>query len=137
MKKRIRSFLYKDKEMHLNDVLNKCKEYGYPITASGLYHAGLKNGFLIRKEKRKSLEFDKIKFFDWLKKATQEIPEGYVSINQLHYDLNISLSQAYILIKLPESNAIKIGSGKGIFYVDPERIKAIIKERENQHKEQW
>ncbi|NLM00822.1 MAG: hypothetical protein GX220_05145 [Treponema sp.] len=123
--------------MHLKDVLSKCKELDYPITASALYVAGLKNGFLIRKEKGKSLEFNKEKFFEWLNKAKAKIPEGWVTVNQLHSILNISLSQAYILIKLPESNAKKIGAGKGVFYVDPERIKAIIKERENQHKEQW
>lgn len=123
--------------MHLNDVLEKCKELGYPITASALYVAGLKNGFLIRKEKCKSLEFNKEKFFEWLNKAKAEIPDGWVSVNQLHTILNISLSQAYILIKLPESNAKRIGSGKGVFYVDPERVRAIIKERENLHKEKW
>ena len=70
--------------MHLKDVLNKCKEEDYPITASGLYYAGIKNGFLTKKEGNRNLDFNKEKFFEWLEKAKEEIPEGWVSINQLH-----------------------------------------------------
>ena len=121
--------------MFLKDVLNKCKEEGYPVTSSGLYYAGEKYGFLIKKEGNRSLEFDKDKFFDWLKKAKQEIPEGWVSLNELHIKLDISLSQAYILSKDPASGAKAFGAGPGVIYVDPERIKAIIKPREHDHKE--
>ena len=117
--------------------MNKCEVEGYPVTSSGLYYAGEKYGFLIKKEGNRSLEFDKDKFFDWLKKAKQEIPEGWVSLNELHIKLNISLSQAYILSKDPASGAKAFGAGPGVIYVDPERIKAIIKQRENDHKEKW
>ena len=41
--------------------MNKCKEEGYPVTSSGLYYAGEKYGFLIKKEGNRSLEFDKDK----------------------------------------------------------------------------
>ncbi len=123
--------------MHLKDVLNKCKEENYPITASGLYYAGIKNGFLFKKEGSRNLDFNKEKFFEWLEKAKEEIPEGWVSVNQLHSILDISLAQAYILIKDPESNSKYIGAGKGVLYVDPERVKKIIEKRANQHKENW
>lgn len=123
--------------MHLNDVLNKCKEEGYPITASGLYQSGLKFGFLTKKEGNRNLDFNKDKFLEWLKKAKEEIPEGWVSINELHKIVDVSLSQAYILSKDPESGARSFGSGAGVTYVDPERIKAIIKQREDKHREHW
>lgn len=123
--------------MFLKDVLNKCKEEGYSVTSSGLYYAGEKYGFLIKKEGNRNLEFDKEKFLEWLAKAKQEIPEGWVSINELHNILGISLSQAYILSKDEDSGAKTFGAGPGVIYVDPERIKAIIKQRENDHKEKW
>ncbi len=123
--------------MFLKDVLNKCKEEGYPVTASGLYFSGKKYGFLIKKEGCRNFDFDKEKFFEWLRKAKEEIPENWVSLNQLHKDLNISLSQAYILSKDPESGAKSFGAGVGVVYVDPERIKQIIRKREDEHKEKW
>lgn len=123
--------------MHLKDVLNKCKEKDYPITASGLYYAGVKNGFLTKKEGNRNLDFNKEKFFEWLEKAKEEIPEGWVSINQLHSILDISLAQAYILTRDPESGARYFGAGKGVLYVDPERVKTIISKRADQHKEKW
>lgn len=123
--------------MYLKDVLNKCKEEGYLVTSSGLYYAGEKYGFLIKKEGNRSLEFDKDKFNEWLKKAKQEIPKGWVSINELHNVLGISLSQAYILSKDEDSGAKTFGAGPGVIYVDPERIKEIIKRRNDSHKEDW
>ena len=123
--------------MFLKDVLNKCKEEGYPVTSSGLYYAGTKYGFLKKQEGNRNLEFDKEKFLEWLAKAKQEIPEGWVSINQLHTVLAISLSQAYILSKDPESGAKAFGAGPGVIYVDPERIKEISKRRNDSHKEKW
>lgn len=123
--------------MHLKDVLNKCKEENYPITAAGLYYAGIKNGFLTKREGERNLDFNKEKFFDWLKKAKEEIPEGLVPMSQLPSLFNISLAQAYVLIKDPESNVKTFGAGKGIIYVNPESIKNIIAKRKNQHKEEW
>lgn len=123
--------------MHLKDVLNKCKEKGYPITASGLYYAGMKNGFLTKKEGSRNLDFDKEKFFEWLENAKEEIPDGFVTINELHSILGISLAQAYILVKDPESDARYFGAGKGVLYVHPGRVKAIIEKRANEHKENW
>ena len=123
--------------MYLKDVLNKCKEMGYPVTASGLYFAGKRFGFLIKKEGIRNLEFNKEKFYEWIDKARQEIPEGWVTLNQLHKDTGISLSKLYTLSKDPDSGAKSFGSGCGVVYVDPERIKEIIRKRENEHKEEW
>ena len=122
--------------MFLKDVLNKCREEGYPITSGGLYYAGKKYGFLVKKD-GKNLDFNKDKFFEWLHKAKEEIPEGWVSLNQLHNELGISLSQAYILSKDPKSEARTFGAGPGVVYVNIERIRAIINERKRNHQENW
>lgn len=123
--------------MYLKDVLNKCKEEGYPVTSAGLYWAGKKFGFLKKNEGCRNLEFDKVKFFEWLKKAKEEIPEGWVPLAQLPKLFNISLSKAYILSKDKNSGARSFGSGVGVIYVDPKRIEDVIKQREESHKEKW
>lgn len=123
--------------MFLKDVLEKCREKGYPVTPSGLYYAGKKYGFLKKNDGIRNLDFNKDKFFDWLNKAKQEIPEGWVPLSALPEKLNISLSQAYILSKDVNSGARSFGAGAGVLYVDPERIKDVIKKREENHKEKW
>lgn len=123
--------------MYLKDVLNKCREEGYPITASGLYYAGKKFNFIVKREGNRNLEFDKEGFFKWLNKAKEEIPEGWVPLSALPEKLGISLSQAYILSKDENSGAKGFGAGEGVIYVDPRRIEEIIKQREDSHKEKW
>ena len=121
--------------MFQKDVLNKCKEEGYPITASGLYRAGHKYGFIIKREGKKRVKLDKVKFLEWLSKATEQIPKGWMTLNDLHKELNVSLSEVYVLIKDPESNIKRIGTGRGIIYADPKQIKKIIEKRKNSRKE--
>lgn len=123
--------------MFLKDVLNKCKEEGYPVTAGGLYFAGKKYGFLKKCEGSRNLEFDKQGFFEWLKKAKEEIPEGWMTFNDIHKKLGISLSQVYIICKDPASEARSFGAGIGVMYADPKRVEKLIKQRENDHKEKW
>lgn len=123
--------------MYMKDVVNKCKERGYEITKMGLYNAGKKYGFISKVNDKHSLEFDKDKFLEWLDKATEEIPAGWLSVKQIADKFGISIAQAYILVKDENSGARAIGSGAGVIYVDPKRIEQIIKKRENSHKEQW
>ena len=123
--------------MFLKDVLNKCKEKGYPVSASGLYFSGRKYGFLKRKEGSRNLDFDEAGFFEWLHKATEKIPEGWLPLSEVAKELGISLSQIYILIKDEDSKVRSFGAGKGVLYVEPERIKRIIRKREENHKEKW
>ena len=121
--------------MFQKDVLNKCKEEGYPITASGLYRAGYKYGFIVKKEGKKRVTLNKTKFLEWLSKAKEQVPKGWMTLNDLHKELNVSLSEVYILIKDPESNVKRIGTGRGIIYADPKQIKKIIEKRKNSRKE--
>ena len=123
--------------MFLKDVLNKCKEEGYPVTASGLYYAGNKYGFFVKKEGSRKLEFNKDKFFDWLNKAEEQVPEGWMSLNEISKKLKISLSQTYILSKDANSGVKSFGAGPGVLYADPKRIEEIIKQRRESHKEKW
>ena len=126
-----------DEKLFLKDVLNKCKEEGYPVTASGLYYAGNKYGFLIKKEGSRNLEFNKDGFFEWLNKAKEEVPAGWMSLNEISKKLGISLSQAYILSKDDKSGAKSFGAGPGVLYADPKRFEEIIKQRSESHKEKW
>ena len=123
--------------MFLKSVLDKCKEEGYPITSTGLYYSGKKYGFLKKNNKSRRLDFDKDKFYTWLNKAKQEIPRGWVSINEMSKRLGISLSQAYILSKDKDSGAKCFGAGPGVLYVELERIKTIIEQRNESRKEKW
>lgn len=123
--------------MYVKDVINKCKERGYEITKMGLYTAGKKYGFISKADNKRSLEFDKDKFLEWLDKATEEIPAGWLSVKQIAEKFEISIAQAYFLVKDENSGARTIGSGVGVIYVDPKRIEQIIKKRQDSHKENW
>lgn len=123
--------------MYVKDVINKCKERGYEITKMGLYTAGKKYGFVSKADNERSLEFDKDKFLEWLDKATEEIPAGWLSVKQIAEKFGISIAQAYLLVKDENSGARTIGSGVGVIYVDPKRIEQIIKKRQDSHKEKW
>ena len=120
--------------MHIKDVLNKCEELGLRISKSGLYQIGYKKGFIKKVDGR--VDFDKDKFFEWVEKHNEKVPDGYLTLNQLHDELNVSLPYIYKLIKDKDSGVIKAGA-KGVMYADPKRIKAIIKKREDSHKENW
>lgn len=123
--------------MCLVDILKKCKDEGYPIGRMGLYLAGKREGFLSKKEGQRTYDFDKEKFLLWLHKAKEQAPEGWVSVKELSEKFDISLAQAYILVKDEKSGAKSFGSGKGVIYVEPRRIEEIIKEREGRHKVNW
>ena len=123
--------------MHIKDVINKCKERGYEITKMGLYTAGKKYGFISKADNERSLEFDKDKFLEWLEKATEKVPLGWLTVKQISEHFGVSVSQAYILIKDENSGARAIGSGAGVIYADPKRIEQVIEKRKNSHKEQW
>ena len=123
--------------MYMKDVLSKCKERGYEITKMGLYIAGKKHGFILKNSEKHLLEFDKDKFLEWLEKAIEKVPSGWLTVKQISERFGISLSQAYILIKDENSGARAIGSGAGVIYADPKRIEQVIENRKNSHKEQW
>lgn len=123
--------------MHLKDVLNKCKEEGYPITAGGLYFSGKKYGFLVKEEGSRNLVFDKTKFYEWLNKAKCEAPKGWLTVKEISEKFNISVSQAYILIKDPDSGAKSFGPGPGVLYANIGKIKSVIRKRERNHQENW
>lgn len=118
--------------MYFSELMKKCKDEGIEISRMGLYTSGKKYGFIIQNKDSKSNDFNKEKFLDWIKLAKEKAPENWVTVNQLHNQLNISLSQAYLLIKDEESGARTFGT-KGVLYVDPERIKEIISKRGNKY----
>ena len=123
--------------MHMNDVVRKCEEKGYKITKQGIYLAGKKYGFLTRPDEQHSWDFNQEKFLEWLDKAIEEIPEGWLTLNEASKVLNISLAQMYILVKDENAGVKYFGAGKGVMYVDPKRIEKIIEERKAKHEYEW
>lgn len=123
--------------MHMNDVLKKCEEKGYKITKQGLYQAGQKYGFLNKLDGQHAWDFDQKKFLEWLEKATEEIPQGWVTLNEASKILKVSLPQMYILVKDEKSGAKYFGAGKGVMYVDPKRIEKVIKDNKARHQYIW
>lgn len=117
--------------MKLKNILQECIRRGYPISAQGLYSAGERNGFITNvtgtRENPNPRIFDREKFEEWLKGALEDIPEGYISVNEASKELNVGLNRIYNAINYEGLDYKKIGSGKGIYYVDRERIKEHLK----------
>lgn len=123
--------------MKLKQVLQKCEEEGYPITRAGLYYAGKNYGFLISSEGNRKLEFDKDKFLEWLKRAKEEVPEGWVPIKDLPAILKMNIVYCYEYAKDERVGAKRIGAGRGVLYVDPQRVKEVIENDRNKDKINW
>lgn len=123
--------------MKLKQVLQKCEEEGYPMTPAGLYYAGKTCGFLVSSEGMRTLEFDKKKFLEWLRKAKEEIPKGWVPVKELPEILGINLVYCYEYVKDERVGAKRFGAGKGVIYVDPSRVKAVVEEDRNRNKINW
>ena len=111
------------------DALKKCKEEGYQITRAGLYHAGKNHGFLIKHEGLRELEFDKVKFMAWLRKAKEEIPENYITVKQLSDEFGINIVYACRVrrILVGEGKGKRIVDGSGGMYVDWNAIEDYVK----------
>lgn len=123
--------------MFIEDVLKKCEDEGCKITRSGLYATGKRIGFIRKIEGVKSLEFDKKLFLEWIEKKKETPPEGWISVKQISEKYNVSLPQAYLLIKDEDCEIVTVGPGRGIKYVDPERIEKIIQKHRNRNKIDW
>ena len=121
------------------DALKKCKEEGYQITRAGLYHAGKNHGFLIKHGGLRELEFDKVKFMAWLRKAKEEIPENYITVKQLSDEFGINIVYAYKMAKIliGEGKGKRIGSGSGVMYVDRNAVEDYIKTSEEESVINW
>lgn len=98
----------------------------------GLYISGKKYGFIYENEKTKTKEFDKEKFLKWIELTKEKAPENWLTVKQLSEKMNISISQAYILIKDEDSGVRTFGTN-GVMYVDPSRIEKIIAKRGNRY----
>ena len=118
--------------IHISELMRKCEEEGIKITKMGLYVSGEKYGFIYEDEKNKTKEFDKEKFLKWIELAKEKAPENWLTVKQLSEKMNISISQAYILIKDENSGARTFGTN-GVMYVDPSRIEKIIAKRGNRY----
>lgn len=126
-------------KIRIVDALKKCEDEGYPITRMGLYLAGQKNGFLVKKEGMRNFEFDKCKFLEWLRKAKEEIPENYISVKQLSTEYGINMSYSYNIAKelLSKEQARYIGSGKGVLYVYRKAVEELIAQNKQKSIINW
>ena len=107
-----------------DDILNMIKEWSST--------SGKKYGFIYENEKSKTKEFDKEKFLKWIELAKEKAPENWLTVKQLSEKMNISISQAYILIK-DENSGARTFVTNGVMYVDPSRIEKIIAKRGNRY----
>ncbi len=104
--------------MRLKVVLQRCKELGYDISASGLYQAGHTHGFLNKQEKGRGLDFDKEKFEKWIAGASKEIKPGYMTLAEIAKKSGYTVGRVWQIVQeLPETCKQKIGTGKGVLYV--------------------
>ena len=122
--------------MFVEDVLKKCEVEGHKITRSALYQIGKKEGFITKKEGVKSLDFNKELFLKWIEKTKEKAPEGWITLKEVSEKFNVSLPQAYLLVKDKDCNIKKIGV-RGVMYVDPKTIERIIEKRKNRNKIKW
>lgn len=123
--------------MYMKDVVRKCHEKGYKVSRNYIYAAGLKYGFLKRVPGQRGLELDQKKFLEWVDKALEEAPEGWVTLKELVKMKGISMNMAYEIVKDKAAGARRIGSGQGIIYVDPKTIDVAIKKYKNRHSYEW
>ena len=123
--------------MYMKDVLRYCEEHGKKITKMGIYYAGKKNNFIFKVEGKNEMVFDREKFLEWFRKATEEIPKGYISVSEMRKKYNIPLTRSYEIVKDPRLNVKCIGSGKGIKYVDESRLREVISDSENKRRYNW
>ena len=122
--------------MFVEDVLKKCEVEGHKITRSALYQIGKKEGFITKKEGVRSLDFNKELFLKWIEKTKEKAPEGWITLKEVSEKFNVSLPQAYLLVKDKDCNIKKIGVRK-VMYVDPKTIEKIIEKRKNRNKIKW
>lgn len=124
--------------MRLREVLRDCKDRGLDITASWLYMAGEKHGFIVNGTGSRSQPnerfLDRRKFEEWLDAVTAEVPEGYLPVSKAAKELDISVSLMYRFISNGEVPTKQVGAGKGMTYVDIAGAKEFIAKRGIGHK---
>lgn len=120
--------------VYVTEVLERCKEKGYRITRMGLYIAGKREGFIVKKNGEKELDVDK--FNKWLERAIEEIPDGYLSAKQIIEKYGVSQVEAYFILNDPDCESEKFGAHR-VLYAKQERIERVIAKRNKKHKYNW
>lgn len=116
--------------MKMEQIILKCAQAGIYFSRRAIYDAGEKYGFTIKKENQTALEFDEEKFNEWLKLVTDKIPEGFQTMKECSKSLNLSVVTIWKYCKEhPEIETKKVGSKKGVTYVNIDQIRKIIKLR--------
>lgn len=106
----------------------RCAQAGIYFTRQAIYDAGKKYGFTIKSDNSKNLELDEEKFNEWLKFVTEKIPEGFHSMKECAKALNISVVTVWKWCKEhPEIETKKVGSKKGVTYVNIDKLREVIK----------
>ena len=104
--------------MKMMQVVQYCKEHGYPITAPAIYQAGKKYGFISKVEGKYHLKFNKDKFLEWFNHSKEKVPEGYISIKNCSEIFHLSKPTCYTIAKDIMVKTVRRGAGKGILYVN-------------------
>ena len=118
----------------INDVVQRCKEKGYKITRQGIYLAGKREGFIYENDSGKQLDLEK--FDKWLEKATEQVPDNYLSAKDIVKKYHVSQVFAYTVLK--DSDCVCKNFGyKGIIYGEEKSVEDVITKYRNKHKYNW
>lgn len=108
----------------------RCVQAGIYFSRQAIYDAGKKYGFLTNTENEKELDFDEEKFNAWVKIVTDEVPEGFRTMNECAKVLNLSVVSIWKYCRdNPEIETKKVGSKKGVTYVNINQLRKVIQLR--------
>lgn len=114
----------------INDILRRLKDkYNINYSRNGFYWVGVQENFLIKTGSR--YKFDEEKFKEWLNNKVNNIPEGWLSLDEVAEKFKKSRVQIFNIIKNNNIETLMIGRNKKkkAIYVKPESIERIIEKR--------
>ncbi len=100
----------------LKAALAFCLENNYSLTKMGLRYTGKKYGFISKAEDgfHWVVDFEKLK--EYVKKATEKIPEGWIPVKESIGE-EVPIEYVYKWIKEGKIESRRYGPGKGKLYI--------------------
>jgi predicted DNA-binding protein YlxM (UPF0122 family) len=114
----------------INDILRRLRDkYNINYSRNGFYWVGVQENFLVKIGNR--YKFDEEKFKEWLNNKINNIPEGWLSLDEVAERFKKSRVQIFNIIKNNNIETLMIGRNKKkkAIYVKPESVERIIEKR--------
>lgn len=111
----------------VNDILRRLRDkYNINYSRNGFYWVGVQEGFLTKIGNR--YNFDEEKFKEWLNNKIDNIPNGWLSLDEVAEKFKKSRVQIFNIIKNNNIETLMIGRNKKkkAIYVRPESVEKII-----------